>query len=95
MKKFFNDIADALNMLAGIENALNIKDLTPNELKVFYTIISNEAKSGNQCNITDVVDSSGMSRSTVYKTLRKLSGEGIIVLDQSPDDKRESLISFS
>ena len=95
MKKFFNDIADALNMLAGIENALNIKDFTPNELKVFYTIISNEAKSGNQCNITDVVDSSGMSRSTVYKTLRKLSGEGIIVLDQSPDDKREYLISFS
>ena len=95
MKKFFNDIADALNMLAGIENALNIKDFTPNELKVFYTIISNEAKSGNQCNITDVVDSSGMSRSTVYKTLRKLSGEGVIVLDQSPDDKREYLISFS
>jgi len=95
MKKFFNDVADALNMLSGIESALNINDFTPNELKVFYTIISNEVKSGNQCNITDVVDSSGMSRSTVYKTLRKLSGEGIIALDQSPDDKRESLISFS
>lgn len=95
MKKFFNDVADALNMLSGIESALNINDFTPNELKVFYTIISNEVKSGNQCNITDVVDSSGMSRSTVYKTLRKLSGEGIIALDQSPEDKRESLISFS
>ena len=95
MKKFFNDIADALNMLAGIENALNIKDFSPNELKVFYTIISNEANSGSQCNITDVVESSGMSRSTVYKTLRKLSDEGIIALDQSLDDKREYLISFS
>ena len=95
MKKFFNDIADALNMLAGIESALNITDFSPNELKVFYTIISNEAKSGSHCNITDVVQSSGMSRSTVYKTLRKLSGEGIIALDQSPDDKREHLISFS
>ena len=95
MKKFFNDIADALNMLAGIERALNITDFSPNELKVFYTIISNEANSGCQCNITDVVESSGMSRSTVYKTLRKLSGEGIIALDQSPDDKREYLISFS
>lgn len=95
MKKFFNDVADALNMLSGIESALNINDFTPNELKVFYTIISNEVKSGNQCNITDVVDSSGMSRSTVYKTLRKLSSEGIIALDQSPEDKRESLISFS
>jgi DNA-binding MarR family transcriptional regulator len=95
MKKFFNDIADALNMLAGIENALNINGFSPNELKVFYTIISNESKSGRQCNITDVVESSGMSRSTVYKTLRKLSDEGIIALDQSPDDKRENLISFS
>lgn len=95
MKKFFNDIADALNMLAGIESALNITDFSPNELKVFYTIISNEAKSGSHCNITDVVQSSGMSRSTVYKTLRKLSSEGIIALDQSPDDKREYLISFS
>ena len=95
MKKFFNDIADALNMLAGIESALNISDFSPNELKVFYTIISNEAKSGSHCNITDVVQSSGMSRSTVYKTLRKLSSEGIIALDQSPDDKREYLISFS
>jgi DNA-binding MarR family transcriptional regulator len=95
MKKFFNDISDALNMLAGIESALNITDFSPNELKVFYTIISNEAKTGSHCNITDVVQSSGMSRSTVYKTLRKLSGEGIIALDQSPDDKREYLISFS
>ena len=95
MNKFFNDIADALNMLAGIENALNINDFSPNELKVFYTIISNEAKSGSQCNISTVVESSGMSRSTVYKTLRKLSDEGIIALDQSPDDKRENLISFS
>ncbi|MDB2666317.1 MarR family transcriptional regulator [Gammaproteobacteria bacterium] len=95
MKKFFNDIADALNMLAGIESVLNITDFSPNELKVFYTIISNEAKSGTHCNITDVVQSSGMSRSTVYKTLRKLSGEGIIAVDQSPDDKREYLISFS
>ena len=32
MKKFFNDIADALNMLAGIESALNITDFSPNEL---------------------------------------------------------------
>jgi DNA-binding MarR family transcriptional regulator len=95
MKKFFNDIADALNMLAGIESVLNITDFSPNELKVFYTIISNEAKSGCHCNITDVVESSGMSRSTVYKTLRKLSGEGIIALDQSSDDRREYLITFS
>ena len=41
MKKFFNDINDALNMLAGIESSLNITNFSPNELKVYYTIISN------------------------------------------------------
>ena len=95
MKKFYNDIADALNRLKGIETDLNIKHFSPNELKVFYTIVSSEASRGAQCNITDVVHSSGMSRSTVYKTLRKLADEGIIALDQSPNDKRESLINFS
>jgi len=58
-------------------------------------MVSNEASRGAQCNISDVVDSSGMSRSTVYKTLRKLADEGIIALDKSADDKRESLINFS
>ena len=95
MKKFFKDMADALEMLKGIESDLNIKHFTPNELKVFYTIVVNEANSGSQCNISEVVNSSGMSRSTVYKTLRKLSNAGIIALDQSQDDKREYLISFS
>ena len=38
MKKFFNDIADALNMPAGIESALNITDFSPHELKVFLMI---------------------------------------------------------
>ena len=95
MNKFFNDIADALSMLAGIESALNITNFSPNELKVFYTIISNEARLGGQCNISDVVNSSGLSRSTVYKTLRKLTAEGIIAIVQSHDDKREYLITCS
>ncbi|MDB4243478.1 MarR family transcriptional regulator [Gammaproteobacteria bacterium] len=95
MKTFNNDIAESLNKLSGLETALNIASFSPNELKVFYTIISNQASSGSQCNITDVVKSSGMSRSTVYKTLRKLAAMGIIALDQSHDDKREYLISFS
>jgi DNA-binding MarR family transcriptional regulator len=95
MKKFYNDIADALNMLSSLERDLNIHNLSPNELKVFHTIVSSEVNSGIKSNITDVVESSGLSRSTVYKTLRKLSNQGIIALDQSPDDKREYLITFS
>ena len=95
MKKFYNDIADALNMLSSLERDLNIHNFSPNELKVFHTIVSSQVNSGIKSNITDVVESSGLSRSTVYKTLRKLSNQGIIALDQSPDDKREYLITFS
>ena len=88
MKEFYKNISDALSMLDGLEQDLNIRHLTPNELKVFYTIIIRN----NGCNISDIVENSGMSRSTVYKTLKKLSAEGIIHLSQSDEDGRESLV---
>jgi DNA-binding MarR family transcriptional regulator len=92
MKKFYENIADALSMLYGLEKDLNIKHFTPNELKVFYTIITHSTQYGGTTNISDVVSESGMSRSTVYKTLKKLTNEGIVDLKQSEDDKRESLV---
>ena len=88
MKEFYKNIRDALSMLDGFEQDLNIRHLTPNELKVFYTIIIRN----NGSNISDIVENSGMSRSTVYKTLKKLSAEGIIHLSQSDEDGRESLV---
>jgi DNA-binding MarR family transcriptional regulator len=92
MNKFYQNISDALNMLHGLEKDLNINHLTPNELKIFYTIITGSADSSGRLNITEIVEKSGMSRSTVYKTLRKLSLEGIIQLSQSEEDGRESLV---
>ena len=94
MKEFYQNISDALNMLSGMERDLNIKHFTPNELKVFYTIILRSASSVEGSNITEIVENSGMSRSTVYKTLKKLSSEGIINLNQSEDDGRESLVTL-
>ena len=95
MKQFFSEIADALSMLGTLENDLLIADFKPNEKKVFYTIISEQGTSGHACNISDIVSSSGLSRSTVYKTLKKLASSHIIHIDQSSDDKREFLITFS
>ena len=92
MKQFYENISDALNMLNGLEKDLNIRHFTPNELKVFYTIITRSGLSQHGSNITEIVDNSGMSRSTVYKTLKKLSSEGIIDINQSQDDGRESLV---
>ena len=92
MKEFYKNISDALAMLDGLEKDLNIRHLTPNELKVFYTVIMRSECNKYGSNISDIVESSGMSRSTVYKTLRKLSQEGIIQLHQSDEDGRESLV---
>ena len=92
MKEFYKNICDALSMLHGLEQDLNIRHLTPNELKVFYTIIIRSYQNNNGSNISDIVKNSGMSRSTVYKTLKKLSAEGIIHFSQSDEDARESLV---
>ena len=92
MKEFYRNISDALNMLDGLEKDLNIRHLSPNELKVFYTIIARSEFNKYGSNISDIVDNSGMSRSTVYKTLKKLSSQGIIQLNQSEEDGRESLV---
>ena len=94
MNEFYKNINNALDMLSGLENDLNIRHFTPNELKVFYTIITRSAFNEEGSNISEIVENSGMSRSTVYKTLKKLSEEQIIRLTQSQDDGRESLITL-
>ena len=94
MNEFYRNISDALIMLDGLEKDLNIRHFTPNELKVFYTIVTQSAFNQAGSNISEIVDRSGMSRSTVYKTLKKLSNEGIINLKQSEEDGRESLVTL-
>jgi DNA-binding MarR family transcriptional regulator len=94
MNEFYRNIFDALIMLDGLEKDLNIRHFSPNELKVFYTIVTQNALNEGDSNISEIVNCSGMSRSTVYKTLKKLSHEGIINLTQSEDDGRESLITL-
>ena len=94
MNEFYRNISDALIMLDGLEKDLNIRHFTPNELKVFYTIVTQSAVNQAWSNISEIVDNSGMSRSTVYKTLKKLSNEGIINLNQSEEDGRESLVTL-
>ena len=92
MNEFYKNISYALAMLDGLEQDLNIRHLNPNELKVFYTIIICAYQNNNGSNISSIVKNSRMSRSTVYKTLKKLSAEGIIHFSQSDEDGRESLV---
>ena len=95
MNESYIKIADALNTLYELENELKIKDFSPNELKVFYTVINLSAFHEFGSNISEVVQNSSMSRSTVYKTLKKLSNLNIISTIQSESDGRESLIKLN
>ena len=77
-------------MLRNIEDEFKLHSLTPNAHAVFFTIM----KSDEVCNISNIVDESGLSRSTVYKILKKLEDNNLVEALQSKSDKRESIVSL-
>lgn len=92
MDNFKSQLFSALSLLESIEKDLNVIDFTPNEKQVLYTV----AKSNKlETNISDIVHLSGLSRSTVYKTLKKLVEREAVHLSQSENDKREFLVKLS
>ena len=86
--KYINDLTDILRMLWNIEKDLNLINFKENEKRIYYTIALEISNSG-QCNISDVINRSGYSRSTVYKTIKKFETANMIILKQSTNDKRE------
>ena len=94
MSDFKNDLVNILEMLRNIEVDLNLVGYSETEKKVYYTIALRLSKSGS-CNITNVIETSGFSRSTVYKTIKKFESDDLIKLKQSKVDKREFNLSFS
>lgn len=94
MSDFKNDLVNILEMLRNIEIDLNLVGYSETEKKVYYTIALRLSKSGS-CNITNVIETSGFSRSTVYKTIKKFESYDLIKLKQSKVDKREFNLSLS
>lgn len=92
MENFKSQLINVLTLLDSIEQDLNVSDFSPNEKQVLYTVAKATKKENN---ISDIVNSSGLSRSSVYKTLKKLVDRGIITLIQSDHDKREFLVRLS
>ena len=90
MPNFKEQLRTFVLMLRNIEDEFKLHSLTPNEQAVFYTIL----KLNDECNISKIVEESGLSRSTVYKILRKLENNNLIEAFQSKSDKRESIISL-
>ena len=94
MSDFKNDLVNILEMLRNIEEDLNLAAYNETEKKVYFTIATILSESSS-CNITNVISTSGFSRSTVYKTIKKFELDNLIKLKQSNDDKREFNLSLS
>ena len=94
MKSFKEDLMQAITLVSNIEHQLKINTLNGNEKTVFYSILLKE-KEDMECIISDVINISKLSRSTVFKTLKKLQDLQLISTNQSTSDKRELVISVS
>ena len=81
-----------LKALENIENEINLATFNETEKKVFYTVVT-LSNNNKKCNISDVIDYSGLSRSSVYKALKKLDATSLIQISQSSDDKREFILN--
>lgn len=92
MKSFKEDLMEAIALVSNIEHQLKINTLNGNEKTVFYSILLKE-KENTECIISDVINISKLSRSTVFKTLKKLVDLQLILSKQSTSDKRELVIS--
>ncbi len=94
MKNFKKELYSVLEMLRSIEDEINLAGYSLTEKKVFFTI--NDLNMQNTvCNISDVIESSGLSRSTVYKAIKKLERNDMLQLSQSSFDKREFFLDLS
>lgn len=94
MKSFKDDLMEAIALVSNIEHQLKINALNGNEKTILYSILLKE-KETQECIISDVIKISNLSRSTVFKTLKKLEDLGYILTHQSSSDKRELVISVN
>lgn len=86
--EYSKSLINILEMLWNIEKDLNLVSYNETEKKIYYSIAWKISKDG-QCNMTNVIDSSGFSRSTVYKTIKKFEKANLVLINQSEGDKRE------
>ena len=94
MSKFTHQLNKVLVMLQSIEDEINLAGYTLTEKKVFFTI-TQISENTESCNITDVIKESGLSRSTVYKAIKKLEYNKMLDVTQSSYDKREFFLNLS
>ena len=85
---YSKNLISILEMLWNIEKDLNLVSYNETEKKIYYMIAWKISNCG-RCNMTDVINLSGYSRSTIYKTIKKFESDDLVVIKQSQGDKRE------
>jgi DNA-binding MarR family transcriptional regulator len=80
-------------MLNNLDRDLNLVGFNATEKKIYYTI-AYEVHNNGKCNISDVIDSSGYSRSTVYKAIKAFEEKKMVRLIQSHSDRREIFLDL-
>ena len=87
MNSFKKDLMEAVALVSNIENKLKISSLNGNEKIILYSILMKERDDKN-CIISDVIRVSKLSRSTDFKTIKKLESLSLVSLIQSTEDRR-------
>lgn len=88
LSDYSKNLISILEMLWNIEKDLNLVSYNETEKKVYYVIAWKISDCG-KCNMTDVINLSGFSRSTIYKTIKKFESDNLVLVKQSEGDKRE------
>ena len=91
MSKITKELSNIHEMLLQMHMDLGLVDLNPTEKFIFLKII-NEIEINKTCSMLRAVKVADKSRSTVYKTIRKLEKIGIIAIENSTEDKRSFLL---
>ena len=91
MSKVTKELSNLNKMLSNMHNDLGLSGLNPTEQYIFLKIID-EIETNNTCSMLKAVEVADKSRSTVYKTIRKLVKIGVLKIENSNDDKRSFLL---
>ncbi len=91
MSKLTKELSNLNKMLDGVGTDLGITDFNPTEFSIFLDIIEQIEDQG-KCSMLKAVEVSGKSRSTVYKTIRKLVQKRLLLIESSTQDRRSFLL---
>ena len=91
MSRLTKEISQLNKMLDSVGTDLGITDFNPTEFSIFFDIIE-EIEERGKCSMLKAVAVSGKSRSTVYKTIRKLVQKNLLIIESSTEDKRSFLL---